>query len=338
MKTAGLPKVSVIIPCRNEEKFIERCLESLTENNYPREKLEIIVVDGESTDKTEKIVSAIQKKHPLLIRLLKNPQKTTPVAKNIGIRHAAGEVILIAGAHAVYDKNYIPKCVDYLFRYNADNVGGILQARPSNNSLAAEAIADVLSHPFGTGNARFRLGGSHTPEMVDTVFGGCFRKSIFQKVGFFNEKLVRSQDMEFNIRLKKNGGKILLAPEIRAVYFPKSSLKDFWEHNIKDGIWALLPVKYGAPLFKPRHLLPLFFILLIIVLSILSFTSKKSLFVLLTVLGIYLITSVLVAFSVAIKKRKIAIVPFFMAAAFCRHFGYGIGSFIGLVKVLICKK
>ena len=218
--------VSLIVSCRNEEKFISKCLDSLIKQDYPKEKIEILVVDGMSEDKTREIIKEYSKKFSF-IKLLKNHQKYTPFAFNIGIKKAIGEAIILIGAHAEYEKDYISKCVKYLEEYNADNVGGILKTIPSNDSLIAKAIAICLSHFFGAGGSYFRT-GSKKPIEVDTVFGGCYKREVFNKIGLFNEKLIRSQDIELNRRLKVSGGKILLVPDITAYYYPQNNLSDFF--------------------------------------------------------------------------------------------------------------
>jgi len=204
---SNLPFVSVIIPCRNEEKYIGKCLDSLVKQDYPKDKLEVLVVDGMSEDKTREIIEEHIKKYSF-IKLLKNPRKFTPFGLNIGIKEAQGAIIIRMDAHAAYEKDYISKCVKSLEKYKVDNVGGIMKTLPANSTLISKAIALSLSSPFGVGNAYFRI-GSKEPREVDTVFGGCYRREIFEKIGYFNENLPRGQDMEFNLRLREFGGKIL---------------------------------------------------------------------------------------------------------------------------------
>src|SRR3989344_832745 len=149
-------ELSVIIPCRNEEKYIGPCLDSLLLQDYPKEKLEILIIDGFSEDKTREILAGYAK-YPF-INVLDNPKKITPAALNIGIKNAKGSIIMRMDAHASYEKNYISECVKYLKEYDADNVGGVVWAMPTVNTLAAHAIARVYSHPFGVGHSLFRIG------------------------------------------------------------------------------------------------------------------------------------------------------------------------------------
>jgi len=172
--------VSIIIPCRNEEKFIKKCLDSVILQDLSKDKLEVLVVDGESEDKTREVVKSYIKRFRF-IKLLDNQKKIKPCALNIGIKEAIGDIIMIMDAHSTYKKDYVSKCVEYLKRYKADNIGGIIKTLPAKNTLAVETIAISLSSPFGTGGSHFRT-GSEKPRWVDTVFGGCYKKEIFKTI------------------------------------------------------------------------------------------------------------------------------------------------------------
>ena len=254
-----LPFVSVIVPCRNEEKFIGRCLDSIIANDFPKDGLEVLVIDGMSEDGTRKIVEEYVQKYPS-IRFLNNLKKNTPCALNIGIKNAKGELILWMSAHNHYENNYISRCVESLNKYGADNVGGIMKTLPQEDNFTGQTIAASLSHRFGVWNSYFRI-HTNEPKWVDTVFGGCYRKEVFDRVGLFNENLVRGQDMEFNLRLKKAGGKTLLVPNIVSYYYARSDIKSFWKHNWTNGVWAILPFLY-SPIMPVswRHLVPLIFV------------------------------------------------------------------------------
>jgi len=307
--------VSIIIPCRNEEKYIAKCLDSIVSQDYPKENLEVLVVDGMSEDKTKEIVKEYSKRYPF-IKFLENPNKFTSFALNIGIKKAKGEIIVRMDAHAGYEKDYISKCVRYLKEYNADNIGGTMKTLARENTIVAKAIALCLSHPFGVGGSQFRI-GANKPKWVDTVFNGCYKKEVFDKIGLFNENLIRSQDMEFNLRLKKAGGRILLHPAIVSYYYPKSNLKDFFLHNIQDGIWAILPLKFVKIPLKLRHYVPLVFVL----------TLPLSVWP-------YILLSLFFSAKTAFREKDFRLF-FMMPLVFAaRHIGYGLGSIIGLIKLL----
>ena len=173
------PLVTVILPCRNEEKFIAGCLDSIISSDYPKDRLEVFVVDGMSEDGTRKILDGYTARHNFIM-MLENKRKTTPCAFNLGIKNAHGDIIIIMGMHATYDSDYITKCVKYLQEYDADNVGGVMVTVPRDDTLMGKAIAQALSHKFGVGNSMFRT-GAKKPVYVDTVFGGCYKKEVFEK-------------------------------------------------------------------------------------------------------------------------------------------------------------
>lgn len=325
--------VSVIIPCRNEAKFIAKCLDSIISNDYPKDNLEILVVDGQSEDGARDIVNGYSLKFPY-IKLLDNPEKYTPFALNIGIKEAKGDIIVRIDSHADYAKDYIAKCVDYLDKYQADNVGGAIKTVSSENTLMSKSIAICMSSLFGTGNSYFRI-GSEKPREVDTVFGGCYKKEVFKKIGLFNEKLKRSQDMEFNMRLKRAGGKIILAPDIVSYYHPKSTFKEFFVHNFTDGEWAILPFKFMKKPLMIRHYIPLIFVLLLLLLFVAGFFSNLFYAGFLSLLSAYVLAVLYFSFRVAGKEKDIKYF-FTMPIAFsARHFGYGLGELFGALELLI---
>ena len=230
-------KVSIIIPCRNEEKFIGKCLDSVLMQDYPKDKIVVLFVDGQSIDRTRMIIEEYVKSYPF-IRLLNNPRKTVPFALNKGITEAEGKIIIILSAHAYYPPDYVSKCVKHLNKYKVYNVGGIFETLPGAKTLKAMAIALTLSSPFGVGNSYFRT-GIKEPRLVDTVPFGCYHKEIFEKNGNFNENLTRNQDIEFNLRLKKAGCKILLVPDIKSYYYARSTFKELFMNNFQNGFWVI---------------------------------------------------------------------------------------------------
>ena len=349
------PVVSIIIPCRNEEKFISKCLDSLVSQDYLRlrasfaevasatkaeqgfggqakENLEILVVDGMSEDKTREIIKEYLEKYPF-IKLLENPNKFTPFALNIGIKEAKGEIIIRMDAHSTCKKDYVSKCVKYLREYNADNVGGIWKIVPRENNIVAKFIALASSSIFGAGDAYYRRGYSGKPRWVDTVFGGCYKKEVFNKIGLFNEKLRRSQDMEFNLRLKKAGGKILLVPDIVTYYYPSATLMSFLKHNFVDGVWTTYPLKFGIRIFSWRHLAPLVFVMGLLGSFFLGLFS--SFFAALFFLGffLYLAASFYFSWKISIREKNPRYIFLMPLVFMIRHFAYGAGSLYGLARI-----
>lgn len=329
----NLPFISIIIPCRNEEKFIARCLDSIISNDYPKDKLEILVVDGMSEDSTRKIVAGHQKQHAH-IKLLKNPKKITPCALNIGVSQAEGEIIMKMDAHATYEKDYISKCLRYLKKYKADNVGGILKILPSENTPVARGISLCLSSRFGAGNSYLKT-GAREPIFTDSVAFGCYKREVFEKIGTYDERMARSQDFELNLRLKKAGGKILLVPNIVAHYYPKANFIDFFKHNFVDGFWVFYPLKFGKVVFSWRHLIPFFFVLGSIGVGVLSIFFPFFLWLLFFISILYLLFTMYFSIQIALNQKDLKYL-FLMPIVFAnRHISYGLGSIYGLLKVLI---
>jgi len=329
--------ISIIIPCRNEKEFICKCLDSVIANDYPKESLEILVVDGMSEDRTREILKDYAEKYSF-IKVLDNPKRITPCALNIGIKNAQGEIIMRMDAHTTYEKNYVSKCIKYLKEYNADNVGGIWKIVPRQDTLVGKAITFSLSHPFGIGNAYYRY-VSKDLRWVDTVPFFCYKKEVFDKIGLFNESLVGSQDMEFNMRLKRAGLKTLLVPEIISYYYARSEFKSFCKHNFHNGIWAILPFRYTKIMpVSLRHLVPLIFVLSLIGTGILSFFFLPFLWLFLFVIGLYSLTNIYFSLKIALRKKNIKYL-FIMPILFLSlHLGYGLGSICGVTKLLLPTK
>ena len=328
------PLISVIIPCRNEEKFIAKCLDSVIANGYPKDRLEVLLVDGMSEDRTREMVERYTQQYPF-IRLLDNPKKITPVALNIGIKNANGEIIMRMDAHATYEKDYILKCVKFLNEYNADNVGGIMITTHKDNTFVSKVIVLALSHRFGVGGSVFRT-GSKEPKWVDTVFGGCYKREVFDRVGLFNQDFARTQDMEFNLRLRRAGGKILLHPEIVSYYYARSDFKSFCKHNFRNGVWAIYPFKFTTIMpVSLRHLIPLAFVSSLIGSVALSVFSQIFLWLFLFILSSYALANAYFSIKITAKEKDIRylfVMPLIFATL---HISYGLGSLWGVLKVIV---
>ena len=183
--TATRPLVSIVVPCRNEERYLGGCLDSILAGDYPQDRLEVLVVDGMSEDRTREILSRYTAQHPS-IRLLDNPQRITPTALNTGIRAARGVVIMRMDAHVVYPSSYVSQLVAALEETGADNVGGVIETLPADKSATARAIAVGLSHPLGVGNSYFRI-GSRERRWTDAVSFGCYRRDALSRADILTE-------------------------------------------------------------------------------------------------------------------------------------------------------
>lgn len=253
------PRVSIIIPCRNEERYIGGCLDSIIAGDYPRDRLEVLVVDGQSVDRTRVVVGAYAARYDF-IQILENPKRITPCAMNVGIRQARGDVVMLLGAHAALSPTYVSRVVAALIETGADNVGGALVTLPSGDSATARAIALAMSHPFGVGNSHFRIGTAKR-RWVETVGFGSYRKDVFQRIGLFDEALVRNQDGEFNARLIKHGGRILLIPDVVAYYYGRGTLAQVARMFFQYGYFKPLVAQKVGRVMTMRQVVPALFIL-----------------------------------------------------------------------------
>jgi glycosyltransferase involved in cell wall biosynthesis len=327
--------VSIIIATRNEEKSIKKCLDSVLAQNFPRDSLEVLVVDGMSNDRTPEIVSEYAAKYSF-VKLIDNPLKITPSAFNTGIKAAKGEIILIMGAHSIYQNDYISQCVSHLIESGADNVGGVCIALPGGNTLIAESIAYALSSPFGMGNSYFRI-GSKTSRYVDTVFGGCYKKDIFEKIGLFDTDLIRGQDTEFNARLRKAGGKILLVPDIISYYTTRETYLKLWKMQWQYGKLKPLVIKKVGKLFTMRQIVAPVFVSLAAILPALSIFSNVFFIAFLGIIGIYTVLNLLFSIQIAIAKNPkcVLLIPPAFAVI---HFAWGIGFIKGVFDYILFQK
>jgi len=327
------PLVTVVIPCRNEASFLEACLASVAASQYPNDRLEVLIIDGASEDDSRAIAEDYARRYPWM-RVLSNPKRITPVALNLGIRAARGDIIFWMGAHSRYAPDYIPLAVHHLLQSGADNVGGIIVTVPRRDTAMGRAVVAALSHPFGVGNSYFRI-ATDQPRWVDTVFGGAYRREVFRDVGLFNERLVRGQDMEFNLRLKRAGKRTLLVPAIRCWYYARTDLATFWRHNWTNGVWAILPFLYSDVIpVTWRHLVPLGFVATLIGLGLGGFLWRPAWWLLALAGAAYLLGSLAAAAQVAWRQRDPRYLVLLPLAFASLHLAYGSGSLVGLLRLL----
>ena len=248
--------VSVVIPCRNEEKYIGKCIESFLKQSYPMELLTIIISDGMSTDNTRSIINEIKQMHNNII-LLDNKGLSAPKGMNLGIRHTNSDIVIIFGAHAYADENFIIENVRALENKEVGCAGGVITT--INETIKGAAIAEAMSCPFGVGNALFRF--AEKESFVDTVAFGAYRRSLLNEIGVFDEELVRNQDDELNFRVEKSGAKILLSPKIKSTYVGRGDFKKLWRQYYQYGFWKVRVIQKHRRPASIRHLIPLMFVL-----------------------------------------------------------------------------
>jgi glycosyltransferase involved in cell wall biosynthesis len=327
--------VSVVVPMRNEEDYIAACLQSILRNDYPAKLIEILVVDGGSSDSSREIVNEVISLNSN-IRLLDNPMRITPTALNIGIDAAKGSVIVRMDVHAVYPSDYISRCVNDLVKYDADNVGGVWDIRPGADTSIAKAIVIAQSHPVGVGNVAYRI-GSKGVKWVDTVPYGCYKKDTLKQLGGFDPELIRNQDDELNARLRKSGGRILLDPAIQCTYYSRSTLRQVGRMFYQYGYFKPLAAYKLGKVYTIRQLVPPLFVMFIILLVIGATLTSVAFWLLLVVLFVYFTVLVMASAKTALRgKFKVALwLPIVFSIL---HFSYGFGSLRGMIDLVIRKE
>ncbi len=297
-----------------------------------QKEMELIFVDGRSTDKTREIIKSFQDDYSF-IKLLDNPERTVPFAMNYGIKAAVGDTIIRIDAHSEFPPNYIRVLRERLFALKADNVGPVCLTLPATDSIEAKAIATALSSSFGVGNAYFRIGASKVME-VDTVPFGCFHRKVFDEVGMYDEELIRNQDDELNARIIKNGGKIFLLPDLMVKYYARDTIKKTRKMYYQYGLFKpLVNKKVGSPA-TVRQFFPMLFVLGLISGLMLSFVHPVFLYIYLTVLALYSVGALFFSIKDARDKKEILFLPYIFLTL---HLAYGWGYLIGIFKVLSGK-
>lgn len=332
---APSPSVSIVIPCLNEERYIGVCLDAMLANDLDKENLEIFVVDGMSTDRTREIIQGYSERHPF-IKLLDNPQKLKPIALNLGIGASESDIVIRIDAHSTYAPDYLSKLVSGLFEFEADNIGGI-RLTENDRSLLSIAASEAISHPFGAGDAKYRTGvGVDGPTEVDTVFCGCYRREVFEKIGLFNEALVRAQDKEFNHRLRAAGGRIILDPTIRCSYFPRSAPRAYARWSFAGGYWTFYANRFcDTPMFTLRAYVPVAFVVWHAVTAGLLVVAPPVGAVAALPIGLYWGLNLAVSLGIARKHRKAGLMlamPLFFGLT---HYAYGVGGVVGRARYVL---
>jgi succinoglycan biosynthesis protein ExoA len=315
--------VTVILPVRNEESHIFQCLSAAINQDYPKENLEIIVADGMSTDHTREIVTDLQTANPNL-RLIENPGQIVPTGLNEGIRQARGDIIVRVDGHTIIAPDYVSECVRALQKSGADNVGGKMDG--VGKTPFGKAVVLATSSPFGIGNARFHY--SDREEFVDTVYLGAWPKEVFQRVGLFDEEMVRDQDDEFNYRMRQGGGKILLSPGIKSVYTVRETPRGLWKQYFQYGFWKVRVLQKHPRQMSIRQSIPPVFVSALALFSVLSVFSRISRYFLGLISNAYLAANFAASIAVG-KKRNGYLIPRLSIAFAILHMAYGTGFISG---------
>jgi succinoglycan biosynthesis protein ExoA len=330
--TDAPPAVSVVIPCRDERNHIESCLRSILAQVPPPGGFEIIVADGMSGDGTREILKRLAAEDPR-VRVIDNPGRIVSTGLNAAIRVAQGRIIIRMDVHTEYASDYICQCLAVLQETSADNVGGPWIAKAGR--LVGRAIAAAFQSPFSVGDSH---GHNASYEgTLDTVYLGCWQRELFDKIGHFDEELVRNQDDEFNLRLLRAGGKIWQSPRIRSWYRPRESLRALFRQYMQYGYWKVRVIQKHRMPTSVRHLIPASFVLLLTALPLVSLAWHPMVWAWLALLGMYSTCSISTSFVIAARKewKLFPILPLVFA---CYHLAYGYGFLRGFLDFVILRR
>jgi glycosyltransferase involved in cell wall biosynthesis len=332
MSTFNLnPSVSVVLPCRNEQGYIHDCLESILKQELPEGGLEILVADGMSTDGTREYLQRMAQSHPQ-IRVLENPGRIVSTGLNAAIRAARGDIIVRMDAHTSYAPDYVRQCLAVLDETGADNVGGPIQTTATK--YMERAIRAAYHSSFAVGGSRSHFAGYEG--YVDTVCYGCWERGLFERIGYFDEELVRNQDDEHNFRLTRAGGKIYQSTRIRSWYHVRGSLKALFRQYMQYGYWKVLVIlKHRMPA-SWRHVVPGTFVGCLALLAVGGLLWVPAWWMALWLALVYAVT-LLFAAAVLASSTAWILFPVLPVVIACYHFGYGYGFLRGILDFVILK-
>jgi len=315
-----LPFVSIIMPVRNEAAYIDRSLGAVLAQDYPAERLEILVVDGLSDDGTRAIIQAYQAQHGR-VRLLDNPARIVAPALNLALARARGDVIVRVDGHCEIAPDYVRNCVTHLRATGVAGVGGPIET--VGETFTAQAIALAMSAWFGVGGSAFRT-VKDRPMLVETIAFPAYTRRALARAGRFDEELVRNQDDEYNYRLLKLGEKLLLAPDVRSRYYSRGAVRKLWGQYFQYGFWKVRVLQkhprqmrgrqFAPPLFAATLLLGLLFPPLL-ALTLLAYTLANG------------------AAALALGRRHgWRYAPLLLLIHPTLHLSYGLGFLVGLAR------
>ncbi len=323
--SAKLPFVSIVMPVFNEAEFIERSLGAILRQTYPKQKMEIVVADGMSTDNTRALIMKRAAESGIAVSIVDNPKKIAPTGLNRAIANAKGEIIIRVDGHCEIEPEYVENCVAQLQAGKADGVGGPIET--IGVGLQSKAIAIAMSSGFGVGGSAFRT--INDREMyADTVAFPGYTREIIERAGQFNEELVRNQDDEYNYRIRKLGGRILLSPNIRSKYYSRGTFKSLWKQYFQYGYWKVRVFQLHPGQMSVRQFVPLVFVLSIFTAIILSLVPGIGIWPLTGLIGLYLFVNI--AASTVSGRQWLKLIPLLSLSFAILHLSYGLGFLVGL--------
>ena len=329
------PLVSIIVPCYNEQATIRVLLEAIYAQTTPRQALEVVIADGMSTDGTREEILAFMISHPDLdVRVVDNLAGTIPAGLNRAIEEAEGTYIVRLDAHSKPYPDYVERCVSDLEAGCGDNVGGVWIIQPGCESWQARSIAVAAAHPFGVGDARYRIGGE--AQAVDTVPFGSYARALVERIGAYDESLLSNEDYEFNVRVRESGGVVWINPAIKTVYFARRTMGALARQYWRYGYWKMRMLRRYPDTFRWRQLAGAF-VLSFLILGLLGIWFPLARWFLVLELSLYVLVLLTAGIQRAFQEQDFALsfgVPLAIATM---HFSWGSAFLWSLVSLIFRK-
>jgi succinoglycan biosynthesis protein ExoA len=316
-----------VIPCRNEAGPIAAVLDSVLAQDLDGFDWEILVADGMSDDGTREILARYAAVEPRLC-VIDNPARAVPAGLNAAIRAARGDIVLRMDAHTAYAPDYVRRSVEALHRTGAENVGG--PARTRATGYWGRAIAAAYHSPVACGGARFH--DTDYEGWADTVPYGCWWKSTLLRLGLFDESLIRNQDDELNLRIVRSGGRIWQSPDIVSWYQPRTSLGNLFRQYFQYGFWKVAVIRKHRIPASWRHLVPVAFVLMNLVLPLAGLWSPLALGAWAAMWVVYLAVCLAAALHAATRCGWL-LLPALPPVFATYHLSYGTGFLAGLLRI-----
>jgi succinoglycan biosynthesis protein ExoA len=320
--------VSVIMPVRNEAAYIQRSLAAVLAQDYPVELIDVTVADGMSTDGTREMVQAIGIEHPN-VRLMDNPGLIAPTALNLATAATQGEIIVRVDGHCEIASDYVSNCVRHLLDHEAEGVGGSVETVGETDT--ARAIAAAMSSSFGVGGTAFRTTRGRTM-LADTIPFPAYTRQMVEAAGPYDETLVRDQDDEYNYRIRKLGGRLLLAGDVKSRYYSRAGLSSLWRQYFGYGFWKSRILWRHPRQMKARQFVPAAFVACLGVSAVFFPFSRGARRLMRTALLAYGSASALASARVATQTDR-RYLPKLPAAFAAMHLSYGAGFLLGNARI-----
>ena len=332
-----MPKVSIIVPCYNEENTIGYLLDAICDQTYSLREIEVIISDGMSIDNTLDVINKFKDNHPNLnIIIVKNEKKNIPSGLNRAIESSNGDIIIRLDAHSIPAKDYVQLCINDLEKGLGNNIGGVWDIKPQSEKIVAKSIALSASHPIAVGDAKYRY--TNKPAYVDTVPFGAFYKNYIIDIGAFDETLLTNEDYELNVRIRQNGGQVWLNPNIRSIYFARSNYIDLAKQYWRYGFWKLEMLKRYPETIRWRQALPPIFLTCVVFLFFLSIWYDIARFLIVAQLLLYISIIVLSTIPVTIKEKDIRYLVTIPIAIIVMHQSWAVGFLTSIFSKLFSRQ